>query len=355
MGGALFINTGTIIFQGNSTISGSRLAPGAAGTPDANAGTIAGSDIFLLSGSGLIFAPITNEVMSLSGSIADDSLTSIPGGNGITPGSGTGGAIVKNGAGTLILQGASTYSGGTALNAGTLNITGQIVGPLTSQSGSFLKGTGSVGDATLQGTLSPGDNAIGTLNFNSIDFETGSILTIELNSSQASLVEVKKGVDIIGPTTIIVTPDLGSYLVNTKYKIIESSIPITGVNFLSVQSTNPNFIFLLDTSIPNEVQLKLVSPLNLEGCRLSNKFLTQTEYVNVVTWNPSKNVTSYKIYRDPNVTDMIVEIPASGPYKYMDRHCEKDKAYTYYMVVTNHDGTHSTPMGVKIMSKDKCH
>src|SRR5690606_25028824 len=50
-------------------------------------------------------------------------------------------AIAKNGAGTLVLSGASTYSGGTTINAGTLQV---------GSNGALGTGNLTLGDNTLQ-------------------------------------------------------------------------------------------------------------------------------------------------------------------------------------------------------------
>ncbi|WP_395352767.1 autotransporter-associated beta strand repeat-containing protein [Variovorax sp. UC122_21] len=65
------------------------------------------------------------------------------------PGSGTGGSIVKVGAGTLTLSGANSYTGGTTVAAGTLSVTNKSgsatgTGAVQVQSGATLAGTGTI-------------------------------------------------------------------------------------------------------------------------------------------------------------------------------------------------------------------
>ena len=81
-----------------------------------------------------------------------------------------GGGLTKAGAGTLVLTAPNTYSGATAVTAGTLRVDGDnsfAAGPVTVSSGATLAGTGTVGGATTiqaGATLSPGASP-GTLTF----------------------------------------------------------------------------------------------------------------------------------------------------------------------------------------------
>jgi autotransporter-associated beta strand protein len=87
---------------------------------------------------------------------------------GVISDEGTGGNLVKNGAGTLALGGHNTYTGGTTVNAGTLLVNGSVAGgSVTVADGAVLGGTGSIGGPTtveLGGTLSPGQS-LGMLTF----------------------------------------------------------------------------------------------------------------------------------------------------------------------------------------------
>ena len=85
--------------------------------------------------------------------------------------SGTNGSIVKNGAGTQILTGASTYTGGTTVNAGDLrlgNATGSAVGSgqvlVSGGISATLSGTGTatgLTTVTAGSRLAPGNNTSG--------------------------------------------------------------------------------------------------------------------------------------------------------------------------------------------------
>ena len=79
--------------------------------------------------------------------------------------------MIKARGGTLEIQGASTYDGGTIVSAGTLLVnntsgSGTGTGAVTVNSGGTLGGTGTIAGAiTLDcgGAVAPGDGGIGTL------------------------------------------------------------------------------------------------------------------------------------------------------------------------------------------------
>ncbi len=157
--------------QGGATTAGSGYQIAAA----------AGSGLFLMSGATTTFD--IAGTYTISDSIADDSPTSLPGGS-YTAGAGAGASITKQGAGTLILSGNSTYAGGSLVNAGTLQVDGSI-GDAT-VAGGTLGGTGSVGNIALNsGAIAPGDSP-GTLNGTSLTWNGGSAFNFELGATSST-------------------------------------------------------------------------------------------------------------------------------------------------------------------------
>jgi fibronectin-binding autotransporter adhesin len=99
------------------------------------------------------------------------------------------GSLVKDGLGTLELIGVNTYSGTTAVLAGTLLVNGTAGGPqgaASVASGARLGGAGSLGGGIAiasGGILAPGDG-IGVLTSGSaVAFAAGSTLASEINTS----------------------------------------------------------------------------------------------------------------------------------------------------------------------------
>ncbi|MEO5716091.1 MAG: autotransporter-associated beta strand repeat-containing protein [Luteolibacter sp.] len=115
--GGTTILTGANNYSGTTTITAGTLQIGNAGT----VGTL---------GTGAV---TNNSILAFN---RTDSMTVA---NAISGG----GALQQNGAGTLILSGAGTYTGVTAVNAGTLNVSGTLTSSITVNSGGTLRGTGS--------------------------------------------------------------------------------------------------------------------------------------------------------------------------------------------------------------------
>jgi fibronectin-binding autotransporter adhesin len=101
------------------------------------------------------------------------------------------GTLLKSGAGTLVLAGNLTSTGGLSVAAGSLVVQGMVGGPTTVASGALLAGTGSLGTTSLAAgaELNPGAigaGAIGQLTVSSLLLNGGS--TLRFNLAQADQV-----------------------------------------------------------------------------------------------------------------------------------------------------------------------
>jgi hypothetical protein len=121
-GGDIFVQAGaSLTVEGNATTS---IADGTlTGGGGATTGQIFGAGIYVQGANGVLTFDSNGTTETIGASITDDqgaaAAASYGGASGYTQGS-TG--IVKTGAGTVILTGTNTYTGGTAINAGTLDI-----------------------------------------------------------------------------------------------------------------------------------------------------------------------------------------------------------------------------------------
>jgi autotransporter-associated beta strand protein len=150
--------------------------------------------------------------------------------------SGTG-PVTKNGAGTLTLSGASTYSGNTANNTGTLLInntsgSGTGTGSVSINSGT-LGGNGFIGGAVTissGATLAPGPtvSSVGTLTINN-DLTIAGKVTIAINKSLSpsnSAVVVTGALTDTGSGTLTVTNLGPTFAVGDRFPIFNQ--PLTG-------------------------------------------------------------------------------------------------------------------------------
>ena len=128
------VQAGTLILTGNNS--------GFTGTTSVSAG-----------------ATLQGRAQSLPNTISNDGLVrfaQIDAGefSGLISGAG---GVEKSEAGTLTISSAQTYTGTTAINAGTLLLTGSLASPTTIASGATLAGTGTInGAVTNAGILAPG-------------------------------------------------------------------------------------------------------------------------------------------------------------------------------------------------------
>jgi len=135
-------------------------------------------------------------------------------------------ALTKAGNGTLTLSGANTYSGATTIVGGTLVVNGSIASSslTTVNTGDALTGTGTVGNASVAsgGIFQPGSDTPGssmTVTGN-LGFASGSFLTVNLNPTTSSFVNVS-GTATLGGATVNAIYAAGSYI-SKQYTILNA-------------------------------------------------------------------------------------------------------------------------------------
>ena len=278
-GGAIFVNSGSLTIQGNSTTLGNIV------NNHAGFGATAGESIFVNSVFGaLSFEPGTGNTVTINESIADSSEPSIPIGNTWTPGSGPGLAVNMVGPGLVQLNGNNTYSGLTSVTGGRLNVNGTVSGGIFVGGGATLGGIGIINGNSLNniidGTIAPGNNGVGQLALTNGTYTLASpattITLIEINPTTASSLLLTNGGTIQLGGTVEVLQDPGTYPVINTYPIIEG--PYTGA-FFGVTGGLPGFKFSLIYE-NNLVLLSLINHRFIPTTGLSGNALKVANYLN---------------------------------------------------------------------------
>lgn len=286
---------GTTISEGILSISGESNIGGSSSGFTLNGGTLHATGDFTTSGN--VSITDNSTLMSDMTTTLSGTLTGVNGKVLVLSGSGTnalagvvvngsdsfmiegiiGGAqnLTKTGTGTLVLTGTNVYTGATTISEGTLTVNGSIANSaLFVNSGTILKGSGTIGDVTVSGTLAPG-NSIGTLSSGAVTFNSDSMYQVELNPITSTLLDVT-GIATLGGT-LVVTQDEGSYGPSGQYTIIQTTDGINGSFSSIVYHALPGFHFNIG-SVGNNFILSYVTGIPLAG--LSGNAFTVGNYLN---------------------------------------------------------------------------
>lgn len=227
--------SGQNTYTGGTAIVSSMLSVGR----DANLGDVSGG-VTLSNGTLQATAGFTsNRTVSLSGG----STVNVDSGqqltlNGVISGSG---GLAAGGAGTLTLNGANTYTGGTTVDAGTLAVgdaahpSASVRGDVQVNAAGTLRGHGSIaGDVNSTGTVWPG-GSIGTLTIGGNYTQSPSgTLQMEVSPMAASQLKVGGTASLAGTLSLLYAP--GTY--TTKTYTLVSANAVNGT-FSTVEGNVP--------------------------------------------------------------------------------------------------------------------
>jgi autotransporter-associated beta strand protein len=174
-------NSGAVVaFRDASSAGAATLVNNAGAQLRIDGLSAAGVRIGSLEGAGAVL--LGDKALTLGGLGGSDALSGAIGG--------TGGSIVKVGAGTLTLAGASSYTGGTTVSAGTLSVNNKSgsatgSGAVRVQGGATLSGSGAIAGAVTidKGGLLAAGNSPGTLTLGALTLAGGSTLNYELGQA----------------------------------------------------------------------------------------------------------------------------------------------------------------------------
>jgi autotransporter-associated beta strand protein len=166
--------------------------------PAMTAGSIAGGGTYFLGSNALIVGG-NNLSTTVSGTISDGGASG-----------GTGGSLVKIGAGILTLAGTNTYTEATIVNAGALVVDGSIARSslTTVNSGAVLLGSGTVGSTVVNagGVLVPG-NSPGTMTVaGDLTIQRNAFYVVQVNPLTASRTNVSGNASLDGTVAAVFFP-----------------------------------------------------------------------------------------------------------------------------------------------------
>jgi autotransporter-associated beta strand protein len=218
---------GTTLFTGSSTGGNAAFTTRAGGVFDMSgltstgltAGSIEGAGNYFL-GSKTLTVLGSNLFAEVTGAIQDGGASG-----------GTGGSLVKQGNGILLLSGANTYTGTTTVNGGALIVNGSIAASssTTVNDGAALLGSGRVGSITVNrgGFLVPGPVTMpGNMTVTGdLTIERGAFYVVQVNPLMASSINVSGTASLDGTVAAIFAP--GIYLARS-YTILRADNRRTG-------------------------------------------------------------------------------------------------------------------------------
>ncbi|MGD9584427.1 MAG: beta strand repeat-containing protein [Lysobacterales bacterium] len=160
-----------------------------------------------------------------------------------------GGEVLKQGPGQLTVSGESgAFSGTTRIEAGSLNLEGNLGGNLQVQAATTLLGTGTASSLTVEGggTLSPAGNATGVLNVSTATFDPGSIYLVQISPTGATDTLVASNAIAVQDGTLQVTVPAGAYVSGSRWRIASGSS--IGGEFATVMFSNSSLGLQIEQS-----------------------------------------------------------------------------------------------------------
>ncbi len=258
-------NDGITFFSGVWSGGTARLIANGIGAVDFSPLLSGGTTVGSLEGSGNFF--LGSKTITVGGNNLSTEVSGVIRDGGTC--CGTGGAIVKEGTGTLTLSGINTYTGPTTVDGGALVVNGSIAtsSGLTVDPGALVGGVGVLPTTTINGALSPG-NSIGTITVNgNLAFGAGSFYLVEVSPTAADRTNVTGAAALNGAVLASLAP--GSYTAR-QYTILSAAGGLGGTTFASLGGIPAGFAADLSYGA-NDVFLNLSAALGLSSALSANE------------------------------------------------------------------------------------
>jgi outer membrane autotransporter protein len=241
LGGAIFVRAG-----GNLTINGTSIGGGT--VTGGKGGSIISLPAPGADGNALVDGIFLDGVALKMGGAQDSTISDEIGGTG---------SLTKAGASTLTLAAANSYTGGTVVQEGRLDVDGSVTGLLTVQTPGVLGGTGVVGTLTNQGIVTPG-HAIGSLTILGDYVQTGTGLLVAETQGSASGDRLAVGgtASLAGAVRTASVGGLSGYAPRSSFTILSATGGLSGTTFDGVTSAS-TFLIPTLTYDANNVVLTL--------------------------------------------------------------------------------------------------
>lgn len=159
------------------------------------------------------------------------------------------------------------------------------------------------------------------------------------------------GIYFVGVSKVFFGSQSASFTVNSNSQITAvlppGNVGVVDVTVVTLNGTSPiteNDRFTYTLSPP-------FAPTSPQGQQIKSRFLSQTDIINIIKWEPPATGTvpvQYKIYRN-DLNTLIGTVSASGPLRYEDHNRVKNTVYTYFIVSVDVEGQTSAPTSITVI------
>jgi hypothetical protein len=159
------------------------------------------------------------------------------------------------------------------------------------------------------------------------------------------------GTNFTGASVVKFGDQAAKFTVNSPTQITAISPASTEPGTVDVTVSTPGGTSM--TSSADQFTYILLPPANVQGHQVKNLFATQTDLINILTWQaPSQGETpvAYKIFKNAELTKLIGVVYAhdQNQFKFEVHNRRENHTYTYYLVAVDATGHQSAAVIVTV-------